>query len=293
MTTYRLILAQKAQHSIRMLCRVLQVARSAFHSWLRSDAEPDAEQALRVHIRALHARSRGTYGRPRLTQAIKAEGFSVNHKKIARLMREEGLAGIPKRRFRGNTTDSRHALGFAKNHLARDFTATRPNEKWVGDITYLPVQGGWLYLSVLIDLYSRKVVGWALADHMRTELCLDALRQAIALRGPSSGFIHHTDRGSQYASAKYSNLLKEVGAIASMSRKGNCWDNAVAESFFGTLKQEAVKGKVWRSLAEAQADITDFIHGFYNVHRAHSTNGGLSPVTAERAFHSSGCHQAA
>jgi putative transposase len=125
-------------------------------------------------------------------------------------------------------------------------------------------------------------MGWALADHMRTELCLDALRQAIALRGPSSGLIHHTDRGSQYASAKYSNLLKEVGAIASMSRTGNCWDNAVAESFFGTLKQEAVKGKVWRSLAKAQADIADFIHGFYNAHRAHSTNGGLSPVTAEQ-----------
>lgn len=293
MTTYRFILAQKAHHSIRTLCRVLKVARSAYNEWRKGTAEPAAEQALRVHIRALHARSRGTYGRPRLTQALQAEGFTVNHKKVGRLMREEGLAGIPKRRFQGSTTDSKHDHGFAENHLARDFTATRPNEKWVGDITYLPVQGGWLYLSVLIDLYSRKVVGWALADHMRTELCLEALRQAIALRGPSPGLIHHMDRGAQYASFKYMNSLEEIGAIASMSRKGNCWDNAVAESFFGTLKQEAVKGKIWRSLAEAQADISDFIHGFYNAERAHSNNGGLSPVAAEAAFHLSGCHRAA
>ena len=200
-------------------------------------------------------------------------------------MREHGLSGTPKRMFKGTTTDSSHTLAVAENVLQRDFRADAPNRLWVGDITYLLTRDGWVYLAVLIDLFSRKIVGWALASHMRTELCLDALRQATGTRQPPPGLVHHTDRGSQYASSAYQDALKCVGATASMSRKGNCWDNAVAESFFGTLEQELVNRleRPWATEGEARDALTDYIHRFYNPIRRHSVLGYRSPINFEHA----------
>jgi transposase InsO family protein len=291
MSTYQFIDAEKANHSVRLMCRVLKVARSAFYTWLKAVRTPAADKVLRVHIRAIHRRSHGAYGRPRVTQALRNEGFDVGPKRVARIMKEEGLSGVPKRRFRGSTTKSDHDSPIAENILNRDFTASSPNEKWVGDITYLPTTTGWIYLAVLIDLYSRKVIGWAIDSHMRVELCLRALRQATGLRMPAAGLIHHSDRGSQYASIAYTDALDAISAVPSMSRKGNCWDNAVAESFFGTLEQELVQGKVWSSLEAAKKSVSAYIHKFFNATRFHSSNGGRSPVDFEAEFRQSqsGC----
>ena len=208
----------------------------------------------------------------------------MGHERVARLMREHGLSGTPKRRFRPTTTTTNPAARVAANILNRQFTATRPNQAWVGDITYLRTRSGWVYLAVLLDLFSRKVVGWSLQKHMQTELCLQALQQAVATRQPGTGLLHHTDRGSQYTSDDYGKNLEAIGAIPSMSRKGNCWDNAVAESFFGTLEQEEVRqGADWADEDAARAAVSDYIHGFYNQRRRHSTLGQLSPVDFEAA----------
>jgi putative transposase len=282
---YELIQAERACASTRALCRTLGVSRSAFHRWSAQRGGPRrAENArLTVHIRALHLRSRGTYGSPRIRRDLAAEGLAVGRKRVARLMRAAGLSGTPKRRFRGTTTDSGHPLPVANNLLQRDFTANKPNQAWVGDITYLPTTEGWTYLAVILDLFSRKVVGWALESHMETSLCTSALRQAIATRAPKPGLVHHTDRGSQYASVAYGEVLKKNGLIASMSRKGNCWDNAVAESFFGTLEQELF-GPMERKPADLEhmrKILGDYIHHFYNTRRRHSKLDYQSPVDFE------------
>ena len=294
MITYRFIDAEKANHAVRMICRVLHVSRAAYYAW--RDAQEaigvDADALVRVHVRGLHRASRGTYGSPRMTAALRKQGVVINHKRVARIMREEGLQGAPRRRFRGSTTDSAHARPVAPNVLARDFSVTAPNVAWVGDITYLPVGTGWAYLAVLIDLYSRKVVGWALGDHMRTELCLEALQRALAVRQPAAGLVHHSDRGSQYASAEYVAALDSAGLVQSMSRKGNCWDNAVAESFFGTLEQELGGHARWTSVAEARNEVGRWIHDFYNDLRLHSTIGFHSPVEYE-ALHRASITEAA
>ena len=294
MTAYRFIDAEKARHTVRMICRVIGVSRAAYYVWRDAQVAPhaDADALVRVHIRGVHRASRGTYGSPRMTAALRKQGLRVNHKRVARIMREEGLHGTPRRRFRGTTTDSAHARPVAPNVLARDFTVTAPNVAWVGDITYLPVGTGWAYLAVLIDLYSRKVVGWALEDHMRTELCLEALQRALAVRQPDAGLVHHSDRGSQYASAEYVAALDQACIVQSMSRKGNCWDNAVAESFFGTLEQELGTTARWTSVAHARSDVGAWIHGFYNDLRLHSTIGFHSPVEFE-ALHRASITEAA
>ena len=222
------------------------------------------------------------YGSPRVFAELRAEGHIVGRHRVARIMREQGVSGAPKRKFKGSTTDSGHTVRIEPNHLNRDFTAAAPNAVWVGDITYLRTVGGWVYLAVVIDLYSRKVVGWALEDHMRKELCLRALGSAVALRQPPAGLIHHTDRGSQYTSDAYRAALDAIGAVVSMSRKGNCWDNAVSESFFGTLEQELVgQTDVPADLEEAQSAVSSYIHGFYNSVRRHSTLGYRSPIDFE------------
>ena len=195
-------------------------------------------------------------------------------------MRADGIAGVPRRRFR-KTTDSEHTLPVAANLVDRDFAATAPNQVWVGDITYVSTATGWLYVAVLVDLFARKVVGWAAANHMRAELCLEALESAVALRGPPVGLVHHSDRGSQYASGAYRDRLTAIGAVCSMSGKGDCWDNAVAESFFGTLKTELVHRQSWSSPAEARLAVAEYIHQFYNPVRLHSSNGYRSPIEAE------------
>lgn len=284
MSTYRFIDAEKATWPVRLLCRVLDVARSAYYDWAEAElckrAQEDA--VLSVHIRAIHRRGRGTYGSPRVHAELRAGGHTVGRHRVARLMRELDLTGNPKRRFKGCTTDSKHDHKVADNLLNRNFVADEPNRAWVGDITYLPTKLGWVYLAVIIDLFSRKVVGWALETHMQTDLCLAALNQARATRQPPPGLIHHSDRGSQYTSAAYQSALAASGLVPSMSRKGNCWDNAVAESFFGTLEQELGQPPgLWADVHEARRAVSDYIHGFYNLQRRHSVLGYTSPVEFE------------
>ena len=283
MTAYRFIRAEKANHSVRMMCQVLEVSRAAYQAWRAGNSHQPrpGNVALQVHIRALHRRHYGRYGAPRITAELRAQGQRVNRKRVARLMQEAGLEGRPRRRFRGSTTDSGHELPIAPNLLKRNFSAERPGMALVGDITYLATGEGWVYLAVLIDLFSRKVVGWAMDDSMHTALCLRALRRARAARGDLSGAIHHSDRGSQYASGAYQQALAELAMRPSMSRKGNCWDNAVAESFFGTLEQELVPTRPWRHLAEARKAVSTYIHSYYNAQRRHSTLGYLSPIEFE------------
>jgi putative transposase len=281
-SVYRFIGAERANHSVRILCRVLCVSRSSFYEWCRGRTwQGEKDACALVHIKAAHRRSRGTYGSPRVAVELREQGLNIGRRRVARLMSENGLSGVPKRRFRGSTTDSAHTNPVAPNLLDRQFTVARPNEVWVGDITYLPVNGGWVYLAVLIDLYSRKVVGWSMADNMETQLCMKALQQAVNTRRGAAGTMHHTDRGSQYTSKAYTSALMSFGMVQSMSRKGNCWDNAVAESFFGTLEQELVQGGVWANLAAADNAVADYIHKFYNHERRHSKNDYLSPVDFE------------
>jgi len=286
---YRFIDAEKANHSVRTLCRVLEVSRSSFYEWAAGNTWTGNEDAaLAVHVKAAHRRSRGTYGSPRITAELRNQGLPVGRRRVARLMREHGLSGVPKKRFRGSTTDSEHQLAVAPNVLDRQFEVDQPNQVWVGDITYLPVVGGWVYLAVLIDLFSRKVVGWSVRDNMETGLCLEALRKAVATRDGVKGVLHHTDRGSQYASADYRTALANAGFTQSMSRKGNCWDNAVAESFFGTLEQELVKGSVFADIDATTKAVADYIHCFYNQERRHSTLGQISPVAFENQHQAAG-----
>lgn len=282
---FRFIQAEKANHSIRLMCRVLRVSRSAFYEWLRRAGKPRRDVGLSARIRAIHKASRGTYGAPRVTAALRQDGLLVNRKRVARIMRELGLRGVPRKRpYRGPTapTSPREDL------LQREFTAARPNKAWVADITYLPVAGGWVYLAVLIDLYSRKVVGWALDSNMRTELCMEALRRALAARRPPEGLVHHSDRGSQYSSDAYQRALLKAGLRPSVGRKGECWDNAVAESFFGTLKQELVRGEPFSSLKAARRSVSDYVHNFYNPVRLHSAIGQAPPSLFESHNQSSG-----
>lgn len=260
----------------------MRVSRSAFYAWRKQPLRRQRTDAeLAVHIKGIHRDSRGTYGSPRITAALRREGIYVNRKKVARVMREHGIRGIPHRRFRGTTTDSNHDEAVAPELLGRDFVTTEPNQVWVGDITYLCVGASWAYLAVLVDLFSRRVVGWALDSHMRTDLVSAALKQALVVRQPAPGLIHHSDRGVQYASDAYRARLAQAGIVQSMSRKGNCWDNAVSESFFGTLKQELVKGASWQTLTEARTAVGHYIHVFYNHERLHSTIGYRSPVECE------------
>jgi putative transposase len=283
---YRFIDAEKANYPVRLLCRVLSVSRAAYYAW-RAQQQPSERQQqdaqLSVHLRASWRRSRQTYGSPRLTAELKALGFRVGRRRVARLMRAAGLSGRPRPRF-VRTTDSAHAQPVADNLLQRHFTTEAPNQAWVGDITYLPTQNGWVYLAVLLDLFSRKVVGWAVDTHMREELCLEALRKAVALRQPGPGLIHHTDRGSQYTSTAYQHALAQLQARPSMSRRANCWDNAVAESFFGTLEQELGADADWADVREARAAVENYISTFYNLVRRHSTLDFQSPVDFERSF---------
>jgi putative transposase len=281
-TVYRFISAQKASYPVTAMCRALTTSRSAFYAWEAADegARATGDRCLLVRIQAAHAESRGTYGSPRVLAALRRDGVAIGRRRVARLMRANGLAGVPCRRFR-KTTDSEHSLPIAPNIVDRDFSADEPNQVWVADITYVSTAAGWLYVAVLVDLFSRKVVGWAAANHMRTELCLEALESAIALRGPPAGLVHHSDRGSQYASRAYRDRLTAIGAVCSMSSKGDCWDNAVAESFFGTLKTELVHRKSWSSPAEARLGVAEYVHQFYNPVRLHSSIGYKSPIEAE------------
>ncbi|NKB42312.1 MAG: IS3 family transposase [Ilumatobacter sp.] len=311
MSLYRLIRAEGASTSIRQLCGWLRVARSAYHAWegqqgrskgvpkvvsrvqpANTDATPRRsldrinDACLMVHIRAAFKRARGAYGARRITRAVSAElGFAVNIKRVRRLMASEGLAGKPKRRFKVTTTRGERERNVAPNLLERQFQPDQPNTSWAGDITYIRVNGGFVYLAVLIDLFSKRVVGWSLQANMKTELCLDALTMAVQVRRPDRGLVHHTDRGSQYCSDAYHKVIRTYGIAPSMSRVGNCWDNAAAESFFGTLKQEVIHDTPLANLAEAQDVVANYIMDFYNTERLHSANGYLSPAEYEDRYY--------
>jgi putative transposase len=282
---YALITRCREDFAVRLMCRVLQVSPSGYYK--STKASPTlraiADDALMAHIRASYAVSDGRYGAPRVHRELRAQGTRVGPKRVARLMRTHGLVGRRRGRPRGHTTNSNHAHPIAPNLLARQFdvNGVAINRVWVSDITYVPTRAGWLYLAVVLDLASRRVVGWAMRETLEAELALSAARMAFAARQPADGLIHHSDRGVQYACGEYRTLVAAHGAVASMSRRGNCWDNAVAESFFATLELELIDHADWHTHREARNAIFQFIEGWYNSRRLHSTLGYVSPVSYE------------
>ncbi len=276
------IAAEKAFFPVTVLCDVLDVSRSGYYAWTRrSEPKRKASDAqLAVEIVAIHRRSRGTYGSPRVHAELRTKGISVSKKRVERLMRERGVEARRKRRFR-RTTDSNHSLPVAPNLLGRNFLTNRPNQAWVTDVTYIPTAEGWLFLAAMLDLYSRRVVGYAMSAQNDRLLALAALQRALLARRPPRGLLHHSDRGSPYACDDYRKLLRKRGIVASMSRKGDCWDNAVAESFFATLKTELTDAMNYPTREAATAAITDYLESFYNDARRHSHLGYVSPVEFE------------
>jgi transposase InsO family protein len=275
---YRFIEKHQTMYPVGQQCCALGVSRSGYYAWRerRKKGEDDARRALIEHIRRIHKKSRRTYGSPRIHAELRAEGVVCNHKRVARLMRLEGIQGRRKRR-KAATTDSKHPYPVAPNLLNREFEAEAPNEKWVADITYIPTREGWLYLAVVLDLYSRKIVGWSMSHQVTADLVEDALRMALYERQPDRGLLHHSDRGSQYASEQIRRILAANHIQVSMSRTANCYDNAVMESFFSTLKCEWVHHQDYKTRTEACRDIFEYIAGFYNTIRRHSTLGYVSP----------------
>ena len=279
---FAFIEAKEVAFPIHAMCRVLGVSSSGFYAWRKRPASPraTADAQLAVDIVAAYKRGRRAYGSPRVHRELRARGVRVGRKRIERLMRQNGIQGRRKRRFR-RTTDSNHALPIAPNVLQRRFDVDAANQAWVTDVTYVWTEEGWLYLAAILDLFSRRVVGWSVNTTNDTQLTLSALRRALRTRKPESGLVHHSDRGSSYASSDYCDALGAHGITASMSRTGDCWDNAVAESFFGTLKAELVDHEHYPSRATAIASISDYIEMFYNLQRRHSFLGYVSPIEFE------------
>jgi len=280
---FAFIAAEKACFPVALMCRLLAVSRAGFYAWRRRPIARRTRQdgILAVAVAAIYAENHGRYGSPRVQMELRDRGQRSGRKRVARLMRLQGLQARPRRRYR-TTTDSRHGLPVSPNLLARRFAVTQPNTAWVTDMTYLWTAQGWLYLAVIIDLFSRRVVGWSMSERIDRRLALDALRMALAQRRPQPGLIHHSDRGSQYASGDYQQHLAKHGLRGSMSRRGDCWDNAVAESFFASLKLELVYQVQWRTRAEVRTAIFEYIELFYNRRRRHSSLAYLSPVEFER-----------
>jgi putative transposase len=265
---YAFVARERTHYPVWMLCRVMAVSVSGFHDFLHRPDRPDLDAELRQELRAIHAASRRCYGRPRLVHALRARAYVVGHKRVARLMREEGLRGKAKGRFKPATTDSGHGRPLADNRLARQFEVDSPVPGWVGDITYLPTRQGWLYLATVIDLRTRQVLGYSLADRMYDDLVQQAVLNACAIRPAVPGTLFHSDRGSQYASGDFARTLAAHGLVPSMSGKGNCWDNAVAESFFATLKNEEATG-VYATKADAHLAIANYnVRGHKNRRQA-------------------------
>jgi putative transposase len=279
---FRFVEAEKAHYPIRLMCRCLAVSRSGYYAWRKRPRSARVQQdaRLRVEIAASHAASRRTYGSPRILRDLREEGHRVSRKRVARLMRDLGLEGRRKRRFRA-TTDSRHRFPVAPNVLMRDFDVAAPNTAWVTDITYLATLDGWLYLAVILDLFSRRVVGYAMSERIDRALVLEALGQALGQRPGVRDLIHHSDRGSQYASHDYRKALDQAGITCSMSRRGDCWDNAVVESFFGTLKMELLYELPLQTSEATRSAVADYLEAFYNVRRRHSSLDYQSPVEFE------------
>jgi putative transposase len=283
MSPFELIRAEAADHSIQRMCRLLGVSRSGYYDHLTRREQPPTSrhERLLALIRSIHAACGGAYGVRRMHRELLDAGERVSRKLVRRLMREHGIRSVHPRPFH-KTTDSNHALGFAPNLLGQDFTVDAPDRIWVGDITYVWTAEGWAYLAVVLDLYSRRVVGWAMSDSLHTELPLRALQRALGARSPAPGLIHHSDRGSQYAAHEYRKLLARWQVSQSMSGAGNCYDNAVAESFFASLKKERLHHMVFATRTEAYDAVERYIDGFYNPTRRHSLLGYVSPLAYER-----------
>ena len=269
---------------VTVLCRVLEVSRSGYYAWLsrKPSAAEVRREELTAEVKEIHAQVKGRYGSPRIHAELVDRGHECGVNFVAKVMREAGIAAKTKRKFR-QTTDSNHTLPVAENVLDRDFDPEEPNASWVADVTYIPTREGWLYLAVVEDLFSRKVVGWSMDATMTSRLVVDALEMALARRPKgSSGLVAHSDRGSQYASEHYQRRLSEEGIECSMSRRGNCWDNAAMESFFASLKKELVHDEDYATRAEAKASIFEYIEAFYNRVRRHSALGYVAPDEYER-----------
>ncbi|MCC8406025.1 IS3 family transposase [Paraburkholderia sp. MMS20-SJTN17] len=294
---YAWIERHSRQWPVSVACEALGVSPSGYHNRKARDVDPDrprrriSNDALLVHIKAVHAESKGEYGWPRVWKRLLAQGIRVSKDRVQRLMKLHGIKARTKRRFKA-TTDSRHNLPVAPNLLQRDFSPTKPDQVWTTDITYLWTDEGWLYLTVILDLFSRQVVGWSLKPHMRTELVSDALRMAWFRRRPETGLIVHSDRGSQYCSAEFQDLLKSYGMQSSMSRRANCWDNAPTESLWGSLKQARIHGKRFATRREAMDEVIDWL-SFYNHSRLHSTLNYVSPMQFEQDWHAAQRKEAA
>lgn len=283
---YACIARHRGEFDVRLMCRVLAVSPSGFYAAQRRppSARARQDQHLRLHVRAAHERSAQTYGAPRVHEELKAQGHHVARKRVARLMREDGLVVHRRRRRVVRTTDSAHAHPVAPNVLGRRFALAEVpgvNRVWVSDVTYVPTREGWLYLAIVLDLASRRVVGWAMRDTLEADLATSALRMALAARQPAPGLLHHSDRGCHYASDDYRALLAAHHAVISMSRKGDCWDNAVAESFFATLELELILKHDWPTRDAARRAIFRYIEAWYNRERRHSTLDYVSPARYE------------
>jgi transposase InsO family protein len=270
------------EFSVVWMCQVLDVSLSGYYAWLRRPESRRSrdDRRLLIEIRAIHRQSRRTYGSPRIYRELRERKLRCGRHRVARLMRQDGLEGTYRRKFRV-TTNSEHKWPVAPNRLERRFEVATPDTVWAGDITYIRTREGWLYLAVLLDLYSRRIVGWAMSSRLTRRLPQAALQMAIGRRRPGAAVLHHSDRGSQYASKDYRDALSEAGFEVSMSHRGDCYDNAPVESFFATLKKELVAGEVFYSRSQAHREIVDYIEGFYNCWRRHSSLGYLSPVAFE------------
>jgi putative transposase len=284
-SSYQFIAAQAAQHSVRLLCRVVGVSRSGYLAWRTRlpSARAQADQALTAQIQVIHAHSRQTYGSPRVQAALRAQGQTVGRRRVARLMRQAGLRGVHGRRRVGTTVVDRTATP-ASDRVERAFTPAQigaPNRVWLADITYVTTDEGWLYLAIILDGFSRRAVGWAMADHLRAELVIDALTMAIQRRQPATGLIHHSDHGAQYTSLAFGQHLQAAGIVPSTGTVGDCYDNAVVEAFFSSLKVELLDRHLWLTRAAARLAIFEYLEVWYNRQRLHSTLGYLTPVAFE------------
>jgi len=281
---FQFIEDHRDEFEITVMCRVLGVSRSGYYAWRKRPVSPRkmANDKLLGQIKEVYQKSRQTYGSPRIHAELVGQGTKCGRNRVARLMRLHNIRAKQKRTFKVKTTDSHHDQPVAPNRLEQDFQAQQPNQKWLTDITYVPTAEGWLYLAVVLDLYSRRIVGWAMSDSLERQLVIDALQMALLARRPGPGLIHHSDRGSQYASQEYQTLLTNHQLRCSMSRAGNCYDNAPAESFFGTLKTELIHHRRYETRAEARTDIFEFIELFYNRYRRHSALAYQSPMMFEQ-----------
>jgi transposase InsO family protein len=279
---YRAIQEHDRRYPIRLMCRALAVSPAGYYAWRErpESRRAAANRTLLSAIRVLHQESRETYGSPSIWDALSKQGHAVGKHRVARLMRQDGIRAKTVKKWRA-TTQSQHRFPVAANTVNRQFTVESPNRVWAGDITYVWTTEGWLYLAVLLDLYSRRVIGWAMGQRLTGELAEQALRMALTNRQPRAGLLHHSDRGSQYAAMNYQQVLTRHGITPSMSRKGNCWDNACVESFFGTLKRELVYHRHYATRDEAKQDIFEYLEVFYNRQRRHSTLGYDSPAEYE------------